>query len=40
MPPTDRLTVTGFATDTDVALNDESAARATQRLAETLALNV
>jgi hypothetical protein len=40
MPPSDRLTVTGTTADTDVTLDEHTAARAAQRLAETLALNV
>jgi hypothetical protein len=40
MPPNDRLTVTGTTADTDVSLDENTAARAVQRLAETLALNI
>lgn len=40
MPPSDRLTVTGTTADTDVSLDEHTAARAAQRLAETLALNI
>lgn len=40
MPPSDRLTVTGTTPDIDVSLDEYTAARAAQRLAETLALNV
>lgn len=40
IPPSDRLTVTGTTADTDVSLDEFTAARATQRLTETLALNV
>jgi hypothetical protein len=40
MPPSDRLTVTGTTGDIDVSLDEGTAARAAQRLAETLALNV
>ena len=38
MPPRDRLTVT--SADTDVSLDEDTAGRAAQRLAETLALHV
>jgi hypothetical protein len=40
MPPSDRLTVTGTTADTDVSLDEHTAARAAQRLAETLALKI
>jgi hypothetical protein len=40
MPPNDRLTVTNTAADIDLTLDDETASRAAQRLAETLALNI
>ena len=40
MPPSDQLAVTGTATDSGIALDEDTAGRAAQRLAETLALNV
>ncbi|HEY0692819.1 MAG TPA: hypothetical protein VGD71_27730 [Kribbella sp.] len=40
MPPSDRLTVTNTGDDVDISLDDDTAGRAAQRLAETLALNI
>ncbi|MGB3438578.1 MAG: transcriptional regulator [Actinophytocola sp.] len=40
IPPGDRLTVANTTADVDVVLSEETAGRAAQRLAETLALNI
>ncbi|MPZ80881.1 MAG: transcriptional regulator [Actinophytocola sp.] len=40
MPPSDRLTVTNTTADREIALDEETAGHAAQRLAETLALNI